>query len=228
MLEEIAKVNKASDPEEQLVKLGGLLETVKGITGLGGEEEKAPSSGNAFFDSIMANVGKIAEVVPHITQAVTAKAQADAAAHQAGHHGYIQHPGMERPPQMQQAQPQMLQASQQAQQRTTPEEGVDPQRRVVRRRPAPQKKGKVPREELDNAVVFINSALESNPDLKPEDFANMAISSVDNDMLRRLSRQKSELVVDELVRMGVLHGQVSTEGGQAWLCKLLDVLRERL
>jgi hypothetical protein len=47
-------------------------------------------------------------------------------------------------------------------------------------------------------------------------------------LLRRLSRQKSELVVNELETMGVLHGQVSTEAGKAWLCKLLDVLRAKL
>lgn len=233
MMEQIAQVNKAKDPEEQLMKLGGLLETVKGITGLtgGGDEEKAPTSGNAFFDAIMNNVGKITEVVPHITQAMTAKAQADAAA---AHAGYYQ----------QQQQPQMLQAPQQV--RQAPQQAIEeqepqqPVRRHVRRRPpqqaqqqpaqqaAPKPKGKVPRQELDKAVVYINNALGANPNLKPEDFSSMAISSVDNDMLRRLSRQKSELVVNELETQGILHGPVSTEAGKKWLCGLLNVLREKL
>lgn len=241
MMEQIAQVNKASDPEEQLVKLGGLLETVKGITGLtGGDDEKAASSGNAFFDSIMANVGKITEVVPHVTGAIAAKAQADAAMAHARNHP-MGHPYNSAHVPPNQVPQQMLQAPQQQPEEEESEVMAAPQqqpvRRHVRRRPpqqqqtqqaAPKAKGKVPREELDNAVVFINSALGSNPELEPEDFANMALSSVDNDMLRRLSRQKSALVVNELETMNVLHGQVSTEAGKAWMCKLLDVLREKL
>jgi hypothetical protein len=244
MMEEIAKVNKAKDPEEQLVKLGGLLETVKSITGLSGSgEDEKVSSGNPFFDTIMNNVGKITEVVPHIAQAVTAKAQADVMQQNPQ---MMQQMQMQQYPQMHQAPPQ-LQAPQQeevdeldeAMQMQPPQPAPQaPQRRRVRRRPPqaqqqvaaepPKPKGKIPREELDKAVTYINSALGSNPELEPADFASMALSSVDNDMLRRLSRQKSELVVNELESIGVLHGQVSTEPGKAWLCKLLDELRARL
>jgi len=238
MMEEISKVNKARDPEEQLVKLGGLLETVKGITGLGGGDEAAAAgSGNPFFDGVMANIGKVAEVVPHITGAIAAKAQAEVAQSQAQQPQMMMQPQQMLPPAQQHQIPQemMMQPIVEA-----PPPQAAPRKR--RRRAAPpaeaaaappaeeptSKGGKIPREELDKAVIYINSALESNPGIQPEDFSQLAISSVDNGMLRQLSRQKAELVVGELEKMGVLHGQVSTEQGQAWLCKLLDVLRAKL
>jgi hypothetical protein len=233
LMEQISKINKASDPEEQLVKLGGLLETVKGITGLGGgDDEEKVTSGNPMFDMIMNNVGKITEVVPHIAQAVAAKAQAD-----------MSQPQQQQMQQQQMMQQQMMQQQAAAQaaaqaapqlqapqqhpqaqpQQAQPQQAQPPPQRVVRR-----PKGKIDRDEIDKAISYINSAMGSNPDIDPRDFANMAIASIDNNMLRRISRQKSELVVDELETKGILHGAVSTENGKVWLCQLLDVMREKL
>jgi len=222
LMEQIATLNKAKDPEEAMVKMANMMETVKSIAGVAGGDEAAAGSGNAFFDGIMSNVGKLAEVVPHITGAISAKAQSEAVQAQAQAHAQAQAAQQQVP----QLAPPQLQAPQEEEVAPAPQ----PQRRRAPRRAAPPKKkqGKIARDEMDKAVLYINAALASNPELAPSDFANVALSSVDNDTLRRLSRQKSELVVKELETVGVLHGEVSTENGKVFLCALLDIFREKL
>lgn len=225
LMEEIQKLNSAKDPEQQMVKFGSMIETFKGL-GFGGKEEsdEPAGSGNPFFDGIMANIGKVAEIVPHITGAITAKAQAES-------RGAMMQPMLmqqqQQQPMQMQPQPQMLMQQPQAQ---APAPAPAPQRALRAQAPARPKKakGKISRDELDKAVLYINAALSSNPEIDPNDFANVAVSSVDNAMLRQLSRQKSELVVNELETMGVLHGNVSTAAGKAFLVKLLDILRSKL
>lgn len=231
LMEQIQQLNSAKDPEAQMMKMGSMIETFKSL-GFGGKEESDEPSGtgNPFFDGIMGNIGKLAEVVPHITGAITAKAQAEA---QASRQSQQPQQMMMAPQQF--AQPQQFQQQPQQQQMMAPQQQqpAPPQQQPAPRpRPVPKavakKKGKIKREELDKAVTYINAALSSNPNISPVDYANAAIAGVDNDMLRQLSRQRSDLVVNELETMGVLHGNVSTPEGKAFLCKLFDILRAKL
>lgn len=234
LMEEISKMNKSQDPEQQMVKLGSLMETVKAMTGFGGGEEKDTTTGNAIIDAISSNIGKISEIVPHVTQAMTAKANADAFTAQAA---------MRQPPQqMQQVQQQrpqqqmqQLQAPQQMQQMQRPQQQPQrPQQRQAPRRQAPrqappkQAGGKIKREDLDNAMVYINAALTSTPDLNVESFASMVKGSVPNDMLKILSTPNPEDVVNDLEQKGVLHGVVSTDKGKSFLLDLLVHLKKTM
>jgi hypothetical protein len=246
LMEEISKINKSSDPEQQIIKLGGLLETVKSIGGIGGsDEEKETKTGNALIDAITSNLGKVTEIVPHVTQAWTAKSQADAMQAQAMLQQQQQY---QHPQQAQQVQQQVQQQMQHPMQHPQAPAPQAPEQAQTRQLPAPQQhraaprakrrapqqqakpkpQEKIPREDLDQAVVYINAALTSNPDISPSDFARMVTSAVPNEMLRILSRPKAEYVVDDLEKKGILHGAVSTDAGKVFLIAVLDHLRSNL
>ena len=94
-------------------------------------------------------------------------------------------------------------------------------------RPLPPPEPKMDREEVREAINFINGLISQPEPAPPEETAAGAISLLPNDMLKQLCRRTPEKLIVALETEGMLTGPSATEQGKAYLTKLLHALKKK-
>ena len=191
---------KETDPLDQMAKMSEIIQMARGFGG-GGDKEEGIGAG-LDDNPMLANVFKLLDKGIPVAQEYFAQRR-----------GQQQGP----PPQAYVPQPQYQQM-----QPPPPQPRPRPMPR-----PLPPPEPKMDREEVREAINFINGLISQPEPAPPEETAAGAISLLPNDMLKQLCRRTPEKLIVALETEGMLTGPSATEQGKAYLTKLLHALKKK-
>lgn len=213
---------KENDPLDQMSKMASIIELAKSFGG-GGKEEGA---GSGLEDNPLAqNLFRLADKALPVVGDFLAQRKAG----QPNALGYAGPPPgypPQLPPGYSYVPQQQMQQQQMQQQMPVQQPMTQPMRRPVPLPPRPSEP-KLSRPDVQAAVDFVNGLLGQASPATPEETASTAISLLPNDTLKQLCRRTPEKLIVALKAEGMLIGPCATEQGQAYLIKLLHVLKQK-